>query len=77
MAEVKIRDLDAAVVKQLDQLAREKDVARKFSAAISDEHCRIGGKQSSYWKTRRGVPKNDNRNHRINERCSTIINRNS
>ncbi|HAA5122644.1 TPA_asm: hypothetical protein GEU11_14655 [Listeria monocytogenes] len=29
MAEVKIRDLDAAVVKQLDQLAREKKMSRE------------------------------------------------
>lgn len=78
MAEVKIRDLDAAVVKQLDQLAREKKMSRESFlrqfltsiAALEESNHLIGKQEEAFQKI-------DNRNHRINERCSTIINRNS
>ncbi|HDM9645724.1 TPA: hypothetical protein P0508_003129, partial [Listeria monocytogenes] len=52
MAEVKIRDLDAAVVKQLDQLAREKKMSRESflrqfltSIAALEESNHLIGKQ--------------------------------
>ncbi|EKY8345998.1 hypothetical protein RDV36_002924 [Listeria monocytogenes] len=57
MAEVKIRDLDAAVVKQLDQLAREKKMSRESflrqfltSIAALEESNHLIGVPSAYGK---------------------------
>ncbi|WP_180715412.1 hypothetical protein [Listeria monocytogenes] len=63
MAEVKIRDLDAAVVKKLDQLAREKKMSRESFlrqfltsiAALEESNHLIGKQEEAFQKMTIGI----------------------
>ncbi|EAE9349240.1 hypothetical protein BWG34_14975 [Listeria monocytogenes] len=63
MAVVKIRDLDAAVVKQLDQLAREKKMSRESFlrqfltsiAALEESNHLIGKQEEAFQKMTIGI----------------------
>lgn len=63
MAEIKIRDLDAAVVKQLDQMAREKKMSRESFlrqyltsiAALEETNHLIGKQEVAFQKMSMGV----------------------